>query len=58
MTVLGIDRVQVAAPLECEDDARAFYCGLLGLAELDSKRRIWQPRLALVSTPAGPDHET
>jgi catechol 2,3-dioxygenase-like lactoylglutathione lyase family enzyme len=34
MTVLGIDHVQVAAPAGCEDDARAFYGGLLGMEEL------------------------
>ena len=34
MTVIGIDHVQVAAPRGCEDEARAFYGGLLGLEEL------------------------
>jgi catechol 2,3-dioxygenase-like lactoylglutathione lyase family enzyme len=34
VTVLGIDHVQVAAPPGCEDEARAFYGGLLGLEEL------------------------
>ena len=34
MTVLGIDHVQVAAPPGCEDDARAFYGGILGMEEL------------------------
>ena len=34
MTVTGIDHVQVAAPPGCEDEARAFYGGLLGLEEL------------------------
>jgi catechol 2,3-dioxygenase-like lactoylglutathione lyase family enzyme len=34
MTVTGIDHVQVAAPAGCEDEARAFYGGLLGLEEL------------------------
>ena len=33
--VIGIDHVQVAAPAGCEDDARAFYGGLLGLPELE-----------------------
>jgi catechol 2,3-dioxygenase-like lactoylglutathione lyase family enzyme len=32
--ITGIDHVQVAAPPGCEDQARAFYGGLLGLAEL------------------------
>jgi len=30
----GIDHVLVAAPPGCEDAARAFYGGLLGMAEL------------------------
>jgi catechol 2,3-dioxygenase-like lactoylglutathione lyase family enzyme len=34
MRVTGIDHVQIAAPLGCEEAARAFYGGLLGLAEL------------------------
>ena len=34
MTITGIDHVQVAAPPGCEDAARAFYGGLLGLEEL------------------------
>ncbi len=33
--VVGLHHVQVAAPLGCEDAARAFYGGLLGLPELD-----------------------
>ena len=34
MRVTGIDHVQVAAPAGCEEDARSFYGGLLGLEEL------------------------
>lgn len=34
MTVTGIDHVQVAAPRDCESEARAFYGALLGLREL------------------------
>jgi catechol 2,3-dioxygenase-like lactoylglutathione lyase family enzyme len=34
MAITGIDHVQVAAPAGCEDDARAFYGGLLELEEL------------------------
>jgi catechol 2,3-dioxygenase-like lactoylglutathione lyase family enzyme len=34
MAITGIDHVQVAAPAGCEDDARAFYAGLLDLEEL------------------------
>jgi catechol 2,3-dioxygenase-like lactoylglutathione lyase family enzyme len=35
VTILGIDHVQVAAPRDCEPEARAFYGGLLGLEELE-----------------------
>jgi catechol 2,3-dioxygenase-like lactoylglutathione lyase family enzyme len=35
VTILGIDHVQVAAPRDCETEARAFYGGLLGLEELE-----------------------
>jgi catechol 2,3-dioxygenase-like lactoylglutathione lyase family enzyme len=34
VSILGLDHVQVAAPAGCEDDARRFYGGLLGLREL------------------------
>jgi hypothetical protein len=34
VTVLGFDHVQVAAPPGCEEEARMFYGGLLGMAEL------------------------
>jgi catechol 2,3-dioxygenase-like lactoylglutathione lyase family enzyme len=34
MTVLGIDHVQVAMPPGGEDEARAFYGGVLGMDEL------------------------
>ena len=34
MAITGIDHVQVAAPAGCEEDARTFYGGLLGLEEL------------------------
>jgi catechol 2,3-dioxygenase-like lactoylglutathione lyase family enzyme len=34
MTITGIDHVQVAAPRDCEAEARAFYGGVLGLEEL------------------------
>lgn len=33
--IVGLDHVQVAAPAGGEDEARAFYGGLLGLPELD-----------------------
>jgi catechol 2,3-dioxygenase-like lactoylglutathione lyase family enzyme len=32
---MRLDHVQVAAPPGCEADARAFYGGLLGLAEVE-----------------------
>jgi catechol 2,3-dioxygenase-like lactoylglutathione lyase family enzyme len=32
--IVGIDHVQVAAPPGCEEQARAFYGGLLGLEEI------------------------
>jgi hypothetical protein len=40
--------------------ARVYDVGgrLLGLAELDLKRSLWQPRLALLSAPAAPNDET
>ncbi|TVY09376.1 VOC family protein [Paenibacillus cremeus] len=31
---LGIDHVQLAAPQGCEDEARSFFGGLLGMKEL------------------------
>jgi catechol 2,3-dioxygenase-like lactoylglutathione lyase family enzyme len=34
MQIIGVDHVQVAAPPGCEEEARAFYSGLLGLEEL------------------------
>jgi catechol 2,3-dioxygenase-like lactoylglutathione lyase family enzyme len=34
ISVVGIDHVQVAAPRGSEEEARRFYGGLLGLAEL------------------------
>jgi catechol 2,3-dioxygenase-like lactoylglutathione lyase family enzyme len=32
--MLGLDHVQLAAPAGCEEQARAFYGGLLGLMEV------------------------
>ena len=34
MTVAGLDHVQVAAPVGCEEEARSFYGGLLALEEI------------------------
>jgi catechol 2,3-dioxygenase-like lactoylglutathione lyase family enzyme len=33
MSILGIDHVQLAAPPGCEDEARRFFGGVLGLSE-------------------------
>jgi catechol 2,3-dioxygenase-like lactoylglutathione lyase family enzyme len=33
--ITGLDHVQVAAPPNCEHEARSFYTGLLGLEELE-----------------------
>jgi catechol 2,3-dioxygenase-like lactoylglutathione lyase family enzyme len=32
--IVGLDHVQVAAPVGCEEDARTFYGGILGLEEI------------------------
>jgi catechol 2,3-dioxygenase-like lactoylglutathione lyase family enzyme len=40
MTIIGIDHVQVAAPVGCEAAARAFYGGLLGMEELSKPEPI------------------
>jgi catechol 2,3-dioxygenase-like lactoylglutathione lyase family enzyme len=33
--ILGIDHVQITVPAAAVADARAFYCGLLGLGEIE-----------------------
>lgn len=33
--ITGLDHVQLACPVGAEDDARAFYGGLLGLSEIE-----------------------
>lgn len=35
MCILGIDHVQLAAPAGCEDEARQFFSGVLGLREVE-----------------------
>lgn len=35
MSILGIDHVQLAAPPDCEDEARRFFAGVLGLTEIE-----------------------
>jgi catechol 2,3-dioxygenase-like lactoylglutathione lyase family enzyme len=34
-SIIGIHHVQLAGPAGCEEEARGFYGGLLGLLELD-----------------------
>jgi catechol 2,3-dioxygenase-like lactoylglutathione lyase family enzyme len=47
MEIIALDHVQLAAPRGCEDDARRFFGGLLGLAEvekpepLDGRGGVW-----------------
>jgi tRNA pseudouridine55 synthase len=43
-----------------DDPARVYDVGgrLLGLAELDPRRGLWQPRLALLGAPTAPNDET
>ena len=33
MTIFGLHHAQITIPLDAEDAARRFYCGVLGLAE-------------------------
>jgi catechol 2,3-dioxygenase-like lactoylglutathione lyase family enzyme len=40
VNVLGFDHVQVSAPRGCEEAARAFYGGLLGMEELPKPEAI------------------
>jgi catechol 2,3-dioxygenase-like lactoylglutathione lyase family enzyme len=35
MSILGIDHVQLAAPPGCEEEARRFFGGVLGLEEIE-----------------------
>ena len=34
MTIIGLDHVQIAAPVGCEEDARRFYGEALGMQEI------------------------
>lgn len=38
--IIGLDHVQVAAPIESEGEARRFYGGLLGLSELEKPEAL------------------
>jgi catechol 2,3-dioxygenase-like lactoylglutathione lyase family enzyme len=40
MRIIGLDHVQVAAPIESEIDAREFYGNLLGLSELEKPEAL------------------
>lgn len=40
VTVVGLDHVQLAAPPGCEEDARAFFSGLLGLEEVEKPESL------------------
>lgn len=40
MEIVGLDHVQVAAPVGGESDARRFYGGLLGLSELEKPEAL------------------
>jgi catechol 2,3-dioxygenase-like lactoylglutathione lyase family enzyme len=40
MTILGLDHVQLAAPPGCEEEARRFFGGMLGLPELEKPEAL------------------
>jgi catechol 2,3-dioxygenase-like lactoylglutathione lyase family enzyme len=40
MAVIGLDHVQLAIPASGEDQARAFYAGLLGMAEVPKPAQL------------------
>jgi catechol 2,3-dioxygenase-like lactoylglutathione lyase family enzyme len=40
MAVIALDHVQLAMPIGREDEARAFYAGLLGLCEVEKPARL------------------
>ena len=40
VTVVGLDHVQLAAPPGCEEAARAFFGGLLGLEEVEKPEAL------------------
>ena len=37
---LSIDHIQIAAPVGCEDVARRFYGGILGLGEIEKPEQL------------------
>lgn len=40
MTIYAINHVQITIPMGAEDHARAFYCDLLGLTELEKPKTL------------------
>jgi catechol 2,3-dioxygenase-like lactoylglutathione lyase family enzyme len=38
--ITGIDHVQISVPRGAEDEARRFYCDLLGLAEIEKPEAL------------------
>lgn len=40
MSILGIDHVQLAMPHGGEDQARRFYCGVLGMREIEKPAHL------------------
>jgi catechol 2,3-dioxygenase-like lactoylglutathione lyase family enzyme len=40
MRITGVDHVQITIPQGAEDDARAFYCGLMGLVEIEKPESL------------------
>jgi catechol-2,3-dioxygenase len=40
VSIIGLDHVQVAAPIGSEGSAREFYGGLLGLSELEKPKAL------------------
>lgn len=46
--IQGIDHVQVAAPVGCEEEAREFYSNKIGMEEIQKARGIKEARWVLV----------
>src|SRR5256885_180230 len=40
MTILGVHHIQITIPRGAEEQARAFYCGLLGLTEIEKPESL------------------
>ncbi len=40
MNIVGIDHVQLAAPPDCEEKARRFFSGVLGLREIEKPKSL------------------